>query len=35
MALRTKQEYVENLRKQRPKVYMAREEIKNLVDHLR
>lgn len=35
MALHTKQEHIESLRKQRPKGYMAREEIKNLLDHLR
>jgi len=35
MALHTKQEHIESLRKQRPKVYMAREEIKNFVVHLR
>jgi 4-hydroxybutyryl-CoA dehydratase/vinylacetyl-CoA-Delta-isomerase len=33
MAIRTKQEYIESLRKQNPKVYMAGEEIKNIVDH--
>jgi 4-hydroxybutyryl-CoA dehydratase/vinylacetyl-CoA-Delta-isomerase len=33
MAIRTKQEYIEGLRKQKPKVYMAGEEIENVVDH--
>jgi 4-hydroxybutyryl-CoA dehydratase/vinylacetyl-CoA-Delta-isomerase len=33
MAIRTKEEYIESLRKQKPKVYMEGEEIKNIVNH--
>lgn len=33
MTVRTREEYIESLREQKPKVYMAGEEIKDIVDH--
>ena len=33
MALRTREEYVESLRRQKPKVYLGGEQIENIVDH--
>lgn len=33
MAVRTREEYIESLRKQKPKVYMAGEEVESVVDH--
>jgi len=33
MAVRTREEYIESLRKQKPKVYMEGEKIENIVDH--
>ncbi len=33
MALRTREEYIESLRRQKPKVYLGGEEIENIVDH--
>ncbi len=33
MAVRTREEYIESLRRQRPKVYMAGEKVDNIVDH--
>jgi 4-hydroxybutyryl-CoA dehydratase/vinylacetyl-CoA-Delta-isomerase len=33
MAVKTREEYVESLRKQKPKVFMAGERVENLVDH--
>ncbi len=33
MGVRTREEYVESLRRQRPNVYMDGQKIENLVDH--
>lgn len=33
MAVRTREEYIESLRRQKPKVFMAGKEIQNIVDH--
>ena len=33
MGVRTREEYIESLRKQKPNVYMEGEKIENIVDH--
>lgn len=33
MAVRTREEYIESLRRQRPKVYVKGERVENIVDH--
>ncbi|HUU63365.1 MAG TPA: 4-hydroxyphenylacetate 3-hydroxylase N-terminal domain-containing protein [Dehalococcoidia bacterium] len=33
MALRTREEYIESLRRQEPRVYLGGEQIENIVDH--
>jgi len=35
MAVLTSEQYIESLRKQKPRVFMAGEEVKNIVDHPR